>query len=57
MNARQKLNSINVSGAVFLAAVLGGVFESWAIFLITLTVLIAGAIYCGDVRPDRRWRR
>jgi len=57
LNARQKLNLIHVSGALLLAAILGGLLQSWAIFLITSAILIADAVYGGDIRPGGRRRQ
>jgi hypothetical protein len=54
--ARQKLNVAFVNGALIVAAVTGWFFKSLAVFIVTAVVLIAGAIYCGDVRPGPRRR-
>ncbi len=51
MGARQKLNNAFINGALLIGAVAGWVFKSWAVFVVTAVVLIAGAVYCGDVRP------
>lgn len=56
MNARQKLNHIHVVGALVLASVLGGLFQSMMVFLIASAAMIAGAIYVGDIRPRARRR-
>ena len=56
MGARQKLNVAFVNGALIVAAVAGVVFKSWAVFVVTAAVLIAGAVYGGDVRPGPRRR-
>ena len=52
MGARTKLNTAAFNGALLIAAVVGVVFESWAIFLVTLVVLLAGSLHSGD-RPGR----
>ncbi len=44
MNARLKLNSANIHGALVLAGLLGWVFGSWELFLIAALVLIITAI-------------
>lgn len=50
MGAKKKLNSANVVGAVAVAAVMGAFFGSWAVFAISAAVLIASALYNGDIR-------
>ena len=57
MSARHKLNSAHMSGALGLAAILGVLSQSWAIFLIAAAALIGGAVYAGDVRFDRHRRK
>jgi hypothetical protein len=56
MGARQKLNSINATGCLALAAVIGALTESWAVFLTVAALLIAGSIHAGHIRPDRMRR-
>ncbi len=56
MAARQKLNVAFVNGALIVAAVAGWVFKSSEVFVATAVVLIAGAVYGGDVRPGPRRR-
>jgi hypothetical protein len=53
MNARQKLNQACVLGCMFLAAVVGGICESWTVFWITAAILIASSFYSGEIRSNR----
>ena len=57
MGARQQLNSFYVTVAIIIAAIIGGVTESWTIFLIAVAVLISMMLHSGDIRPDSRNRR
>ena len=50
MGARHKLNQTHILGAIGMAALVGGLTQSWAVFAIAAIVLIGAAIYVGDVR-------
>lgn len=50
MNARRRLNHGSVLGALGMAAIVGGLAQSWAAFVLVATMLIGGAIYVGDIR-------
>jgi hypothetical protein len=50
MGAKQKLNSSNFVTALVVAAIVGGVFGSWTIFVISAAVLLAAACHTGDIR-------
>ncbi len=52
MNARIKLNTSYVYGCLIFAALAGWLSGSFMIFLLTSTVLLAGAFYSGDIRLD-----
>ena len=54
MSARQKLNIAYINSAILFAAVLGGIFQSWTVFVIVAIVLVAMAIYSGSIRGSRR---
>ena len=54
MSARTKLNGAYFIGCVVLAAIVGGLTQSWAVFFIALVVLILGSLMAGDIRPGRR---
>lgn len=54
MNARKKLNVAYFQGTVVLAAVAGVLAKSTAVFLVTLVILIAGALYAGEIRPHNK---
>jgi 1,4-dihydroxy-2-naphthoate octaprenyltransferase len=56
MSARQKLNQACLSGALTVAAILGAVAQSWLVFFIAGALLIAAAVYTGDVRLHGRRR-
>lgn len=51
MNARKKLNTAHIYGALLVAAVVGVAFESWLVFLIVGGGFVFGAVYAGDIRP------
>ncbi len=50
VNARNKLNVAAINGCLLVAALVGMMAESGAVFLLTLAALIAGAIASGDIR-------
>ena len=50
MGAKQKLNSANFVGALVVAAMFGGAFNSCTIFVISAAVLIAAACHSGEIR-------
>jgi hypothetical protein len=54
MNARNKLNYAYVEGSLAVAALLGLVIQSWAIFFAALAALLIGNVVNGDIRPNRR---
>ncbi len=56
MGARHKLNQAYFNGAVFFAAIMGMLTESWAVFFVILGLSIAIALHSGDIRPDNRRR-
>lgn len=43
-----------IHGAILVAALVGWVTSSWAIFLLATAVLIGTAWHSGDLRPNRR---
>lgn len=61
MGARQRLNSIYLTGSLILAALVGMMAESWGLFLLVAAVLIALQTHSGNIRPGptsrRRFRR
>ncbi len=62
MGARQRLNSLYFIGVLIIAASIGGAANSWTVFCLVAGVLIAAAIYGGDIRvspktPHRTHRR
>ena len=56
MGARQRLNGIYILGSVIIAGVIGGVAESWTVFIVAACLLIAVMISGGDIRPTGRHR-
>jgi hypothetical protein len=54
--ARHKLNVAYFNGAVIIAALIGMIAGSWAVFWIALAVLFVGGIYAGYIRPQSRRR-
>jgi len=56
MGARTTLNGVYLSGTLALAAILGLIAGSWAVFVISLVVLIAANVHSGRIRPRRPHR-
>lgn len=54
MGAREKLNQGYFNGSLFVAAVLGGLMQSWLVFALTLCVLLAFNLYQKEIRPDKK---
>lgn len=54
LNARRRLNHGSVLGALAVAAIVGGLAQSWAVFALVAAVLIGGAVYVGDIRLKGR---
>jgi len=53
VSARTKLNVAYTSGALFFAAIIGGMFQSWALFVVVAIVLVAMAVHSGSIRRSR----
>ncbi|MBX7168126.1 MAG: hypothetical protein K1X74_17455 [Pirellulales bacterium] len=53
MSAREKLNIAYLIGAVILAALVGGMASSAAVFGTALALLVMAAVFSGDIRPPR----
>lgn len=54
---RTTLNSIYLSGALAIAAVLDWATGSWGVFIVSLAVLIGANVQAGRIRPGRRGHR
>ena len=52
MNARKKLNSAHLNGALMLGALLGWLMQSWLLFFAAAAVFVVSASYTGDIRPQ-----
>jgi hypothetical protein len=50
MGAKQKLNAHYVLGSVGAAALIGGAFGSWTLFLAALAVFVSACVVGGDIR-------
>jgi len=57
MGARQKLNAAYFHGSLLLAAVVGGLAQSWLVFFITVAVLLGLNLYAREIRPSKSRRR
>ena len=57
MSARRKLNGSYFNGSLLLAAVAGGVTQSWLVFGLALAVLVGLNLYCNEIRPASPHRR
>ena len=56
MNARNKLNSGHVNGALLVAGLIGGLTGSWTIFGLALAGLVVTKLIAGDIRLGGRKR-
>jgi hypothetical protein len=56
MNARQKLNSGHINGALLVAGLIGGLTGSWTIFGLTVAGLLITKVMSGDIRLNGRKR-
>jgi hypothetical protein len=54
MNARHKLNWAYVNGALVIAGVLGMLAKSWAVFWVSLVVVVIVQLGSGGICPERR---
>jgi hypothetical protein len=54
--AREKLNAVVVAGCMLISLLIGGAFNSWLVFFLTLIVTIALGYDAGAIRdhPDGR---
>ena len=53
MGARQKLNRVNLLGALGTGAIVGVLGQSLTLFVAVAAVLIAADLYSGKIRPDK----
>ncbi len=56
MNARNKLNVAYANGCLFLAALVGAMAESSAVFLLAFAALMIGGVAGGDIRIKSKGR-
>ncbi len=54
MNARKKLNSAYMNGALITAAIGGWLTHSWTVAVVLSALLLAAGCYSGDIRGRRR---
>jgi hypothetical protein len=57
MGARTRLNQIYIFGCIGIAALIGALSGSWAIFLIAVAITVAACVHAGDIRPRPGSRR
>ena len=57
MNARLKLNSANIQGALIVAGLVGWAFGSWIVFGVVAAVLLVSAHYEGSIRTTTKPRK
>jgi hypothetical protein len=50
MGARTKMNTVAVNGSLIVAAIIGGMCQSWTVFVVAAATLIGGCLYAGDIR-------
>jgi hypothetical protein len=53
MSTFQKLNSAYFSGSLLLAGIAGAIADSWSVFAIALSGLVASNLYLREIRPGR----
>ena len=53
MHTRERLNVAFFYGSLLLAAVAGGLTQSWAVFFIALVVLLVGNVMANEIRFKR----
>jgi hypothetical protein len=56
MNARRKLNSGHLNGALLVAGLIGGLSGSWTIFGLAVVGLVFTKLVSGDIRLSGRKR-
>jgi hypothetical protein len=56
MGAREKLNKGYFVSSLLLAAVIGGLTQSFVVFVVALVILLVLSVHSGDIRPPRRDR-
>lgn len=54
MAARQRLNSLYLTGVLVIAGFIGSAAESWAVFLVAAAVLTAILMHGGEIRASPR---
>ena len=54
MSARRKLNVAFFNGSLVAAAVVGLLFRSWTLFVLTFAALLIGNLILGEIRPTKR---
>ena len=52
MGARTRLNSLYLIGVLMVAAIIGGIAQSWIVFLVVAGVLTALMVHGGDIRSS-----
>jgi len=57
MGARHKLNAAYFNGSLLLAALAGGLADSWAVFAAALALLLGLNLYLGEIRATPRGGR
>ncbi len=54
VGARQKLNSVAITGSLAVASVLGCMTNSAVVFVIAAVILLGLSLHSGDIRPGKR---
>ena len=57
MNARKKLNSVNITGVLIIATIVGAAAGSWWAFVGTGIVLLGLSLHDGSIRPKPMKRK
>lgn len=50
MGAKQDLNEIYLTGSVVLAAIIGGLAQSWPVFFVALAIILAISVFTTKIR-------
>jgi hypothetical protein len=56
MGARSKLNAAYATGSLIVASLIGGITQSWPVFLIALGFLLVSNICMSEIRLQSRTR-
>jgi hypothetical protein len=56
LSARTKLNAAYLLGSLAIAALVGGLLQSWTVFVLAAAMFVVLSLMNGTIRPRRRGR-